>query len=297
MATEALDLPEKNTWQVVKFNQAADGVLLASFTDRDSDEVFEGVTYTSEPSMEVALAENDGMLSSDTPTKITLPAAPIAASVAFQTFLDRISSGQPYQTVEVNIAEITKGDGGTVSALKTFRGECAFLDVNSKDDKDILVFEVLTDKQKLQPIKLGMPAEQQCVNALGDVRCKLDLSPFTYNVTISDIDSKVVTVSGIPDGLVDRLFMAGFLEFETLRIRIHNWRNEVEGDKTKLFMQERPPSHWDGEVVVLKAGCDKSKETCEGTFNNLDEFNGWGYAMPDYHPVYEDGGGRQVGSV
>lgn len=293
MATEALDLPEKNTWQVVKFNHAADGVLLAAFTDRDSDEVFEGVTYTSEPSMEVALAENDGMLSSDTPTKVTLPASPLAAGATAQTFLDRISSGQPYQTVEVNVAEITTGDGGTTSALKTFRGECAFLDVNSKENKDILVFEVLTDKQKLQPIKMGLPAEVQCINALGDARCQVNLSAFRYNLTITDIDNKVVTATGLPDGLTDRLFMGGFFEFETLRIRIHNWRNEVEGDKTIFYMQERPPTHWDSEVIVCTAGCDKSIETCRAVYSNEDEFNGWGYAMPEYHPVYEDGGGRQ----
>lgn len=293
MATEALDLPEKNTWQVVKFNHAADGVLLAAFTDRDSDEVFEGVTYTSEPSMEVKLAENDGMLSSDTPTKITLPNTPIAADATAQTFLDRISSGQPYQTVEVNVAEITVGDGGTKSVLKTFRGEAVFLDVNSKEDKDILVFEVLTDKQKLQPIKLGLPVEVQCINALGDARCKVNLSPFSWNLTITDIDSKVVTATGMPDGQVDRLMMAGFFEFETLRIRIHNWRNEVEGDKTIFYLQERPPSHWLNEVVAATAGCDKSVETCRAVYNQEAEFNGWGYAMPEYHPVYEDGGSRQ----
>jgi hypothetical protein len=241
MATESLDTPEKVTWQHVKFTDASSGAVLAAFTDRDSDDTFEGVDYTSEPAMEVRLSVMDGMLSSDNPTKITLPATPINAESAAQTFLDRVSSGLPYPTVAVEIAETTIADPYPKSVLKSFQGELEIVDVNNKDDRDILEFEALSDKQKLQEVKLGEPCNLQCINWLGDSRCQVNLSTFTHTLTISDIDGKVVTISsGVPNSLGDGYFRAGYMEIGTLRIRIHNWRDEVEGDKTKFFMQERP---------------------------------------------------------
>lgn len=292
MATEALDTPQKNTWQVVKFNDAADGTLLAAFTDRDSDEVFEGVTYTSEPSMQVTLTERDGMLSSDTPSKINLPTSPINATAGQLAFLAQISSGQPYQEVEVNIVEISSSDSAPKSVLRTFRGELIFLEENAKESADVLTFEAVSDKQKLQPIKLGLPANHQCNNALGDRFCQVIISSFTHVLAITNIDGKVVTCSGVPDSLGDGFFRAGYLFVGSLRVRIHNWRDEVEGDKTKFFMQERVPTRWNGNSVTAVAGCDKSVETCRDKFDNEEHINPWGYAMPEYHPVYEDGGGR-----
>ena len=293
--TESLDLPEKQTWNVVKFNDAVDGSLLAAFTDRDSDEVYLGVTYTSEPALEVQLAPNTGTLSNDTPTKILMPVAPIHASASVQLFLDRITSGAPYQEVDVNIAEISTGEGAPKSTLATFQGTLTFLDLNVKNDNELISFEALSDKQKLQAIRLGLPAENQCINALGDDRCQVALLGFLYNLTITNIDGKIVTCSGVPNGLGDRFFMKGYLELGSfgLRILIHNWRDEVEGDKTQFFMQERPPSHWDGEVVTAVAGCDKSIEVCRSRFFKEEQFNGWGYSMPEYHPSYEDGEGRR----
>ena len=58
-------------------------------------------------------------------------------------------------------------------------------------------------------------------------------------------------------------------------------------------MLRRPPDNWLNKTVTLFSGCDKSAEICLSRYNNRDNFAGYGYAVPAYHPNFEDGGTLQ----
>ncbi len=286
---EAVDLSAKRPWTLVRF---VHGGGSKAATNRDSDFSFGGVTYVSTPDMVVRLPDNDGLFR-ESPCTIQLPLEPDP------DFTDRFTNGEPHASTTVTITEIIKGDAEDITAstniFTVFQGLCVSGRRNVRGRKDIIEIKALPLKARLKSVSLGVPCNHQCAHRLGDAGCKVNMavSNRTQTPTITDISGAKVTVSSIPTGLGDRFFQRGYMLFEGLPIGIHDWRDEGNGDRLEFFMNRQPPANWDGEQVTIFAGCDKTQETCNGRFANLENFWGLGFAIPAYHPNYEDGGALQ----
>jgi hypothetical protein len=286
----ALNSPSKETWQYVKFTRVSDSVVLGAFTDRDSNDNFEGTAYTSMPAMEIQLPENDGLLG-EAPCTIKIQ--------RLAGFLSEVSSGLPHAQVYVDVVEFFKAEAVSSVVLRTFSGEVNSVKRNAAGAREFVQFSALPVKNRLQTITLGEPCNHQCINRLGDARCQIPLlvAPNRHTIQLASIDGTVVTATtAITSSLQDRFYQRGYMLHEGLEIGIQDWRNEIEGDKQVFFMNRRPPSSWLGVNVILFAGCDKTIETCRTRFasgSNEAQFNGRGHHMPAYHPNFEDGGSRQ----
>lgn len=287
MVLNALDAPVKETWQYVKFINVATNAVLAAYTDRDSDTEFEGTIYSSETSLEILLPENNGLLN-EAPCNVVLPLV-----AGFPTDL---TSGLPYPLVYMEVVEFVRAEGFSAVNLRTFSGLVAGARRNQAGRRNFIALSALPIKAQLQTVTLGEPCNHQCINRLGDGRCQVSFlgSPNKVTIQLSTIDGTKVTAStSIASGLEDRFYQRGYLSKDGLEIGIQVWRNESNGNKQEFFLNRRPPDSWLATNLSLFAGCDKTIETCRSRFNNESQFNGRGYAMPAYHPNFEDGGARQ----
>ncbi|MGH9609440.1 MAG: DUF2163 domain-containing protein [Bryobacteraceae bacterium] len=114
-----------------------------------------------------------------------------------------------------------------------------------------------------------------CANTLFDAVCQAPIANFTYpgaiygNITPSSFSFG----AGMPDGL----FFNGKVQFTSGpnngQIRqIKSYINEVV---TLVYPLYTLPSA--GDSVILYAGCDKTRGTCNGRFNNLIHYRGFPY--------------------
>lgn len=279
----------KETWQLARFTNRSTGALLAAYTDSDSTQVFAGTVYTSVPELEIKLPKNTGGVDKS-PCNFIVP-------IADQMTL-RITDGV-LTNLRINVAvtEIVKSFSGATQTFSTFIGEVVGAAKNFSGRRDTVALSALSAKSMLERIHLGIPCNHHCGNALGDRYCTVNLTTGdrTRSPEIVSIDGKEVTViaGAINTGLEDRFYSKGFMTFDGLTVMVHDWRNEVEGDKDVFFMMERVPDEWLNTVVSLRSGCDKTIETCRFRYNNEPFFNGRGFAIPSYHPQFEDGGERQ----
>lgn len=283
---EAVDLSAKRPWTLVRF--VHDGGSKA-VTNRDSDFLFSGINYLSEPELQVSLPENDGLFIAS-PCNIVLPLE------ADPDFTYRFSNGEPHAPTTVTVTEILKGDAEQITAstniFTAFKGLCVSARRNFRGRRELVQIQALPLKARLKSVALGLPCNHQCANRLGDAGCKVDLllSNRTLSAEITSIDGAEVTIDTMLTGLGDRFFQRGYMTFQGLPIGIQDWRDELNGDRLKFFMNRKPPEHWLNETVSIIAGCDKTQETCDGRYGNLVNFLGAGFSIPPYHPNFEDGG-------
>lgn len=122
----------------------------------------------------------------------------------------------------------------------------------------------------------GRQFQRNCAADLGDARCGVALSSPLY--------STAATLAAVEPGgalLVapDNAFGAGFFTDGALlaasgarhTIKLHE--KAPAGDRIVLW--SATPSFVAGERVVLRAGCDKSPESCVGKFDNIANFRGF----------------------
>ena len=278
----------KETWQLVRFTNKRTGVVLSTYTDSDSDQIWAGQLYLSTPELEVKLPKNTGLIDPQ-PCNFILPIA--------DTMTRRIVDGiLTNYRILVEVIEIIKADSVPGAAYVTFTGEVVGAKKNFSGRRDTIALSALSPKAMMDRILIGIPCNHHCGNALGDRYCLVDmgLGERTKNVQIDAIDGKMITVSGasIADGNGDRFYAKGYMDFDGITIMVQDWRDEIEGDKLEFFMMERVPDEWLNQVAVLFAGCDKTIETCRSRYNNEGQFNGRGFAIPSYHPLFENGSGR-----
>lgn len=287
MTLNALDLSSKESWQFVRFVDVSTGNTLAAYTNKDSAETFEGVDYTSETALEIELPENNGTLG-EAECKVRLPIS--------DAFTQSISFPTAIAPMEIYVTEFARGTGAASAIVRPFQGQVDVIRKNALGRIGFLEVSAIPIKARLQ-IALGEPCNHQCINNLGEGRCGVILNAGNQGrltVSISAIDGKKVTLTtSIATGLQDRFYQGGYMQVGGLTLGITLWRNEIEGNKQDFFLSRRPPDSWLVASVTLVAGCDKTIETCRSRWNGEEFFNGRGYAMPSYHPNYEDGGDRQ----
>jgi len=274
--SRALDLPEKETYQLVRLDHAGG---IHGFTDHSSDIQYDdGILYLSTPSMEVKLAESNGTLE---PKKSTLE-LPREEAICVN-----LTRGLPHQPVFVTVREVyrpTSGGPAAHSAI-TFRGQLTRSILNYQGDRDRILFE-MQDPKSFLTVPLGIQCNHTCDHAFGDGGCKKNLGVLTEGGTVTDISGSVVTITGL-SAHSDNYWRKGTVERNGLVLDIRDWD---DSDPSVFYLNNEPQPSWVGQIVVVTPGCSKSQEECDTKWSNLENFRGAGFAIPPYNPNLEIGG-------
>ena len=121
--------------------------------------------------------------------------------------------------------------------------------------------------------QIGVTTTKTCRANLGDDRCRVDLAPFTHNLTIIAVDSRrSFDVNGtLPDKYFDRgrlLFTSG------ANNGLHRDIGFYFGNKIVLSPVPASFTLQVGDTVLCVAGCAKTKLACITKFRNFRNFVG-----------------------
>jgi len=245
-----------------------------------------GVTYASEPRLEIGKIERTGTLE-ETPTKLLARTA--------LSFIDRLTNGEPHSRVDVTIAEVTRSPvSGSPEQRVVFRGKVA----TTKRDHDpkkpgVAELSLTTFKDELET-PLGGMVSAQCIFAFGGAGCFKDLTLYKQTRTLNSYLGKFVTVSGTtagplpggspPDdgGTIPNVayWRNGFVERDGLALRIRS------SGASGFELEEEPPADWVGQSVVLTPGCTQLIQRCK-EWGQEGNFGGFGIKTPAYQPMFE----------
>ena len=247
-------------WKV----QRRDGVTYG-FTDHDRDLAFDGVAFRASTGMTARVLQQTTGLSVDNSEAIgalsdaAIDEADLAAGrfdgAEVRSWL--VNWADPAQRIEQfrgNFGEITRSAGA-------FRAE----------------LRGLTDRLN-QP--QGRVFQRTCGAVLGDARCRFDLTAPGYRATgvIAGFD---------PMGRIKFDGLAGFADrwFERGQLMVQNGAagglvgmiksDRLSGLRVVDLWHDLGAALAVGDTVVLEAGCDRLAQTCQGKFNNFNNFRGF----------------------
>lgn len=250
-----------NCWKLTR----RDGVVFG-FTDHDEDLTFDDITFEGVAGMNASAIESSAGLSVD---NLDVAGALTSDSLTEDDLISGRFDDADVEIWRVNWSDVSqrvlmrKGNLGEVA-----RGRSAFR------------AEIRGLAHKLnQPI--GRIYQFTCDAALGDGRCKVDLSNTAYTAiaTVTEVtDNRLIEVAGL-DQFTSDWFARGLalattganqdLNFE-LRGHINNGASA-----TLEFWQPAPNDLEVGDQLSVTAGCDKSFATCRSKFSNGLNFRGF----------------------
>ncbi len=132
--------------------------------------------------------------------------------------------------------------------------------------------------QRLQQ-RVGRKVGIECdVGRVGDIRCKVDMAPFTHVTTVTGLSTGRFFFIDLPG--TDPLYLNdGILTFTNTDGRntqrpfmIQDWDNTTQG--LRLAANVIDPIQV-GDTLTVSAGCDKRSDTCKTKFNNYVNFQGF----------------------
>jgi len=157
----------------------------------------------------------------------------------------------------------------------------------------------LTVESALAQLKATFPRTYQlpqCSNTLYDGVCGLLAANFTSSGTVgAGASARSFTLSGVskPDGY----FTLGKIKFTSGANagQVRQVKDYTGGVVTLAYPLYQVPAQ--GDALDAIAGCDKTRPTCNGTFNNITHFRGFPY-IPDPNDLYtgQGGGGSSGGN-
>jgi len=279
--SRAIDLSSKKSFQLVRFRYGPDHATgeysYAAYTNWTED-IPGSPVYSSTPSLRVKPIENVGTLENKSVT-ITLPS---------DTFTERISTGLPVEPIRIEIREriVPLNPGDQVLTLFVFKGELNKVIRNPNGKRSVVEVHADSYKNHLD-VPMGLPANPQCPWIFGQSPCGATPDNATSGITITDIDGKKITVSGlrVDPAYADRNFHRGYILRHGIKIGIREWRDT---DYNTFYLVRQPPVSWDGQEIKIYAGCDKTLQTCR-LRGSESTFGGFGYAIPAYNPLMEGG--------
>lgn len=180
---------------------------------------------------------------------------------------------------QVNDSGVTTLPDGTItlpaSAVITyFRGVIAT--VSFSDSEAELHLVGLSDV--LDRIVPARTYRNLCNHVLYDSHCQVDPSSFQYSVTVTAFDGRDVTVTGVPaiGGSIDAAFFDGgiLLQQTTSDARMVQTLTRHNGTSTIEVLLPFEALAVD-DVLLLRAGCDHSIDTCRAKFSNARRYGGF----------------------
>lgn len=127
-----------------------------------------------------------------------------------------------------------------------------------------------------------------CDAELGDSRCKVDMTPFTFTRTVVDVDNR--REFGIGASLPDVVRIRGGTVTFTSGLNA-GYRMEIK-DYLALHVTLYRPMPADitvGDTVVMRQGCDKALSTCIDAYSNVNNYRGHAFYVPGDHEILKVG--------
>lgn len=208
--------------------------------------------------------------------------SPVEVEMKIVNPITELINGYMFQPIWANVFELDPSNP-QITTRQLFYGRVSNLIINKNHRADTVGFRLNGNKAQLDKIPIGLRAGTTCQWSLGDKTCDVDLVPLRESPMITDIQGRTITV----DALVNqsnRYWQGGYFRFEKLHAGI---RSYTGGLTFETFRGINP--NMIGETIEMTPGCDKTIETCRTKFNNEERFGGFGYAIPAYTPIWENG--------
>lgn len=239
----------------------------------------DGELYESRPSMDISLGKRSVTLEEgDCEIKMS-----IEENGVIDSFLNRLTNGDPHSEVKVRVHELVK-TLGYQSKLTQFVGKIGWTTRNAGSHRNRILLRCYTWKSELD-IALGMSVGTRCNWNFGDQNCQFDVESRKEDGTITSIVGNRVVIDGISTSHTGEYWNKGYVEQDGLRIGIKTWRSG-----TTFVLNQIPPEDWLNTAVRVAPGCDKTYRVCLHRWNNNSRFQAMGKRQPPHHPVFEGGG-------
>lgn len=266
--------PSREGYLLLTFEQNA---VSYRYTDWADQIALAAGTFTPVPSLQVTLPPNTGTLQPE-PVKVEFPIGKVA-------FLDGLVDGSPQAAVMLHLREVTVSTGPISTAgcslgqaLNLGRYRLARGVRNADRRAGVGRLELLPLKARLNA-RLGIAATPRCAWTLGDKSCQAAVVEET--ATIAAISRKRITLTNPADAAVvtgkpAKYWHRGSARVAGLSLDIRDWVNDSYG----IELVREPPASWLGATVTLRPGCDNTVATCNDRWANLENFGGFGIAIP-----------------
>jgi hypothetical protein len=114
-----------------------------------------------------------------------------------------------------------------------------------------------------------------CPALLGDTECGVSLASFTHTGTIDSVDSTGLEITD-----AERAEAAGYFDYGLITMTSgasNGYSMEVKSNTVGVIVLQQPLPFGvaAGDTYSIRAGCDKTRETCRDKFNNVVNFRGF----------------------
>lgn len=208
---------------------------------------------------------------------------------------ERVSAAGICFPIELTIREqMVLKNGGYADDIKTMFNGTVVRRVRYHNGRARVVgLFCRNDKSDLKE-PLGFSCNHHCAWTLGGNGCFFNILNERATVTASDIDGVHITLDdGLGSGGIkqkpDGWWIDGFIEFGGMQITIKDWEgNGGPGGGSLFTLSDVAPEEFEGnDSVLLYPGCSGTKTDCDGKYNNIENFGGFGVGIPPFHPGYE----------
>lgn len=243
-----------------------------SDTTTDISNGLAGGVFTPTPNLAVTGLGNQG----------TLVDTNCAILMQRSAFTDLFTGMAPYAPLYVRIWEVvSKLEEAAPDQVTLYRGRLV-RGVKNVDGRTGLVRLEFSTRKGMLSVPMGVPALPSCRQTFGDLDCKINAVALQETATMTSIDGKRITLSGL-SAQTGKYWHRGFIRYNGLSIMIRDWD---ESAPTHFFLTQQPPTEWLSATVTVRPGCDKSKTTCINRWNNVVNFGGVGFATPSRNPAF-----------
>lgn len=247
--------------------------------DRTNNDADVGA-YTALPAMRVSGIHNSGGMDAQ-PITIDVPSS--------DATLAALTDGRAWPPVFLYLDEVITAYGPSGAGTETIHhaiGDYRLQRAYRNPDRQhgLVRLEFAHHKVRMK-IPLGIVASPLCAWTLGDKTCGVDVAALELTGTVASISGKTLNLTNPADaaiaGQAAGYYHRGVVHRDGLYIGIREWSSYA------FKLVREPPAAWSGQTVAVRPGCDKTPATCDAKFSNLDQFGGFGIAIPAYNPIQE----------
>jgi uncharacterized phage protein (TIGR02218 family) len=257
-------------WRIIRH----DGVIMG-FTNLDADIVYDGLTYLGGSGFDASSIQNRDDLSVN-----NLEITSFFKSDSI-TIADMEAGKYDFARVDifvVNYADLTQGH------IQTARGTLGQVVYDQYGYR----FELRGLSHSLET-NVGRMVTPTCDAVLGDFRCKVSLSSFTFTATVTEVtDQRKFKASSLTQ--IESYFKAGEVIW-TSGENIGS-RGEIRDHKSGGIITMILPFNNNiaiGDSFQIITGCDKSINNCKNKFNNIVNFRGFP-SVPGFDAQFQTAG-------
>jgi len=243
-------------WKITR----TDGMTFG-FTDYNQDLVIDGLTYEARTGYSKSQVQVSDKLNVD---NMELTGVLESPSI---TEADLMAGLWDFAQAQIFLVDYTAPSSGIIKLLKPTLGQV------------VVHRNSFTAEQRgmMQPLQneIGQLYSSACRATLGDARCTVNLTPFTFSATVTTVtDNRTFTATLLTQA--DNYFQGGKVTFtsgdnDNLTMEV---KSNTQSSHQVLLQLQMPYAIQVGDTFDIVAGCDKVNTTCFNKFNNIINFRG-----------------------